>query len=225
MIQVTPVILCGGAGTRLWPLSRGGFPKQFLSLNGNETLLKQASKRLMQLGNADIQISKPLIVTGEEHLFLAVEQLREIDIEVGIALLEPKCRNTPTALTLAAQLNGEDPVLVVTPADQVITNLVVFTQAVQEAKHEASGGRIVILGITPDEPEIGYGYIEAHGRNHQGALQMKCFVEKPVVITAQNYLNEGGYFWNVGMFVLKASVRLRALEAFRPDVFDLTNQL
>lgn len=227
MMQVTPVILCGGSGTRLWPLSRSGFSKQFLSLTGNETLFQQATQRLMQLGNADIQISKPLIVTGEEHRFLAVEQLREIDIEVGMALLEPQGRNTAPALTLAAlaaQLNGEDPVLVVTPADQAITNTVAFTQAVQEAISEASDGSIVILGITPDRPETGYGYIEAHGGNHQVALQVKRFVEKPDVITAQNYLDEGGYFWNAGMFVLKASVWLKALKSFRPDVLDLTKQ-
>jgi mannose-1-phosphate guanylyltransferase / mannose-6-phosphate isomerase len=110
MMQVTPVISCGGSGTRLWPLSRAGFPKQFLSLTGNETLFQQATQRLMQLGNADIQVSKPLIVTGEEHRFLAVEQLRGIDIEVNMALLESQGRNTAPALTLAAlaaQLNGE----------------------------------------------------------------------------------------------------------------------
>ena len=123
MIQVTPVILCGGSGTRLWPLSRAGFPKQFLSLTGDESLFQQAATRLMALGTSDIAMAKPVIVTGEEHRFLAAEQLRESGIELGAALLEPVGRNTAPALTLAALAalqNGQDPVLVVTPADQTV---------------------------------------------------------------------------------------------------------
>ena len=121
MINVVPVILCGGSGTRLWPLSRAGFPKQFLSLTGNESLFQQAALRLSVLGDDSISVSAPVIVTGEEHRFLAAEQLREVAIELGVALLEPVGRNTAPALTLAAlaaQESGGDPVLVVTPADQ-----------------------------------------------------------------------------------------------------------
>lgn len=130
MINITPVILCGGSGSRLWPLSRAGFPKQFLSLTGSESLFQQAAARLVALGGDDIQVAKPLIVTGEEHRFLASEQLREVGIELGTALLEPIGRNTAPALTLAAlaaQANGEDPVLVVTPADQTVANTAAFT--------------------------------------------------------------------------------------------------
>lgn len=166
MTQITPVILCGGSGTRLWPLSRAGFPKQFLSLTGNESLFQQAAQRLVAVSADDIQVAKPLIVTGEEHRFLASEQLREVSIELGAALLEPVGRNTAPALTLAAlaaQQNGTDPVLVVTPADQTVIDQVAFTIAMQNAIREAATGSIVILGITPDRPETGYGYLLREG--------------------------------------------------------------
>lgn len=228
MIQVTPVILCGGSGTRLWPLSRTGFPKQFLCLTGNESLFQQAAQRLSQLGNSDIAVANPIIVTGEEHRFLAAEQLREAGIEMGSALLEPVGRNTAPALTLAAlaAVEGDaDPVLVVTPADQTVVNAAAFTAAVQQAVAEAANGSIVILGVTPDKPETGYGYIQV-AKSLQGkaeAIQLvQRFVEKPDANTAQTYLNEGGYYWNAGMFVLKASVWLKALGLFRPDILQAT---
>ncbi len=221
MIKVTPVILCGGSGTRLWPLSRAGFPKQFLSLTGTESLFQQAAQRLVTLGADDILVAKPLIVTGEEHRFLASEQLREAGIELGVALLEPEGRNTAPALTLAAlaaQMDGDDPILVVTPADQTVANTAAFTIAMKQAIREADCGSIVILGITPDRPETGYGYIQAQSQSDCTALTVQRFVEKPNTVTAQQYLNEGGYYWNAGMFVLKASAWLQALAAFRPDI-------
>jgi mannose-1-phosphate guanylyltransferase/mannose-6-phosphate isomerase len=224
-VVVTPVILCGGSGTRLWPLSRAGFPKQFLSLAGNESLFQQAAQRLVGLGADDIQVAKPLIVTGEEHRFLAAEQLREVSIQLGAALLEPVGRNTAPALTLAAlaaQQNGADPVLVVTPADQTVANTTAFTQAIQQAVREAEKGSIVILGITPDRPETGYGYIQVESAVEKSALAVRRFVEKPNAPTANQYLAEGGYYWNAGMFVLKASVWLKALEQFRPDILHAT---
>ena len=164
MIQVTPVILCGGSGSRLWPLSRTGFPKQFLCLTGADSLFQQAAKRLSQLGSDSIQVAAPLIVTGEDHRFLASEQLREAGIQLGAALLEPIGRNTAPALTLAALAvteAGQDPILVVTPADQTVTNTAAFTQAMQQAIAQAATGSIVILGIQPNRPETGYGYIHA----------------------------------------------------------------
>lgn len=220
MIEVNPVILCGGSGTRLWPLSRTGFPKQFLCLTGHDSLFQQAATRLAQLGNAHITVAKPLLVAGEDHRFLAAEQLREANIELGQALLEPAGRNTAPALTLAAlaaQSSGQDPVLVVTPADQTVVNTTAFTQAMQQAIEEAAQGTIVILGITPDRPETGYGYIQVKG-SAETALTVQRFVEKPDAATAQSYIDAGGYFWNAGMFVLKASVWLKALEQFRPDI-------
>ncbi len=222
---IQPVILCGGSGTRLWPLSRSGFPKQFLCLTGAESLFQQAAKRLAGLGSVDLQVAKPMIVTGEEHRFLAAEQLREAGIELGVALLEPVGRNTASALTLAAlaaTADGLDPVLVVTPADQTVANTVAFTEAMQAAVREAAGGSIVVLGITPDSPETGYGYIQAVEEAKAPAMLVQRFVEKPNAATAQQYLSEGGYYWNAGMFVLKASVWLKALEKFRPDILHAT---
>ncbi len=228
MIQVTPVILCGGSGTRLWPLSRTGFPKQFLCLTGNESLFQQAAQRLSQLGNSDIAVANLIIVTGEEHRFLAAEQLREAGIQLGSALLEPVGRNTAPALTLAAlaAMEGDaDPVLVVTPADQTVVNAAALNAAMQQAVAEAANGSIFILGVTPDKPETGYGYIQV-AKSLQGkaeAIQLvQRFVEKPNAATAQTYLKEGGYFWNAGMFVLKASIWLKALEQFRPDILQAT---
>ena len=226
MINVTPVILCGGSGARLWPLSRTGFPKQFLCLTGKESLFQQAALRLANLGNADIQVASPTIVTGEDHRFLASEQLREIGIELGCAILEPVGRNTAPALTLAALAaleGGTDPVLVVTPADQTVVNAEAFTSAMQQAVTEAVSGTTVILGVTPDKPEKGYGYIQiSQAEANAGIHAVRRFVEKPDATTAQTYLNEGGYYWNAGMFVLKASVWLKALEQFRPDILQAT---
>jgi len=227
-ISTTPVILCGGSGTRLWPLSRTGFPKQFLCLTGKESLFQQAAQRLATLSNADIQVAKPVIVTGEDHRFLASEQLREAGIELGCALLEPVGRNTAPALTLAAlaAMNGDaDPVLVVTPADQTVVNPAAFTSAMQQAVTEAANGTIVILGVTPTHPETGYGYIQISSlsRGEADAIHVvHRFVEKPDAATAQTYLSEGNYYWNAGMFVLKASIWLKALEQFRPDILQAT---
>jgi mannose-1-phosphate guanylyltransferase/mannose-6-phosphate isomerase len=226
MIKVTPVILCGGSGTRLWPLSRSGFPKQFLCLTGEGSLFQQAALRLINLGNADFQIDPLIVVTGEEHRFLAQEQLREAGIDLGAALLENVGRNTAPALTLAALQaieQGQDPVLVVTPADQTLSDPETFTLAMHKAIKNADAGGIVILGIQPDRPETGYGYIKTISSDDQSAVaQVESFVEKPNSETAQRYLVKGGYFWNAGMFVLKASVWLKALKEFRPDIANAT---
>ncbi|SDH63529.1 mannose-1-phosphate guanylyltransferase/mannose-6-phosphate isomerase [Propionivibrio dicarboxylicus] len=227
MYSVTPVILCGGSGTRLWPLSRSGFPKQFLCLTGEDSLFQQAAQRLVGLGGNDVQVEKMLIVSGEEHRFLVTEQLREAGIALGAALLEPKGRNTAPALTLAALAaleDGKDPVLVVTPADQTVADSAAFTASMQAAIRAAAAGSIVILGISPDRPETGYGYIQTDSAvgtsaDEQTALRaVQRFVEKPDAATAQRYLDAGGYYWNAGMFVLKASVWMKALERFRPDI-------
>jgi len=219
-LSVQPVILCGGSGTRLWPLSRLGFPKQFLCLTGTDSLFQLAAARLAGLARPDVQVSGPIVVTGEEHRFLAVEQLREAGIALRAALLEPVGRNTAPALTLAAlaaTVDGDDPILVVTPADQTVTETAAFAQAIDRAIRQAAAGGIVILGITPDHPATGYGYIRAE-RGADTSFTVRHFAEKPAEETARRYLAEGGYFWNAGIFVLRASTWLNALDAFRPDI-------
>jgi mannose-1-phosphate guanylyltransferase/mannose-6-phosphate isomerase len=219
-IKARPVVLCGGSGSRLWPLSRSGFPKQFLCLTGQESLFQEATKRLMGLSGEGVDVCSPFIVTNEEHRFLALEQLREIGIKPGLALVEPVARNTAPALTLAALAaveNGEDPVLVVTPADQTMADTSAFKCAMHDAIGHAAEGGIVILGVTPERPETGYGYIQV-SVEPAPTFEVKRFVEKPNAATAQQYLEQGGYYWNAGMFVLKASVWLQAIECFRPDV-------
>jgi mannose-1-phosphate guanylyltransferase/mannose-6-phosphate isomerase len=214
-IPVLPVIMAGGSGTRLWPLSRSGFPKQFLVLSGNTSLFQQAAARLADLAAADIAVAPPLVVGNEEHRFLILDQLRELGREPAAVLLEPVGRNTAPAVTLAALQavqDGGDPVLVVTPADQTVTDAGAFTAALQRAVRTAAGGAIAILGVQPDRPETGYGYIRAEG------ARVQQFVEKPDAATAAQYLADGGYSWNAGMFVLRASTWLAALERFRPDI-------
>ena len=220
--NIVPVILCGGSGTRLWPLSRAGFPKQFLVLSGTTSLFQQAIERVNGLAAGDISVGETLVVTNEEHRFLALDQLRELKTVAATLLLEPVGRNTAPALTLAAlqaTANGSDPILVVTPADQTVQNPEAFTVALQDAIRAAAGGDIVILGITPDRPETGYGYIcragEAGQHNDYAVAQ---FAEKPDFAKAQTYLASGDYAWNSGMFVLKASIWLEALANFRPDI-------
>lgn len=223
MIQVQPVIMAGGSGTRLWPLSRSGYPKQFLVLSGNESLFQLAARRLAALASPEFELAGPCIVGNEEHRFLVLDQLRETRLEPSSVLLEPLGRNTAPALTLAALAaleGGQDPVLVVTPADQTVTNAAAFTAALQDAVRIAAEGAIAILGITPDRPETGYGYIRTAG--DAAGLAVAQFVEKPNLETAERYLAEGDYYWNSGMFVLRASVWMKALERFRPDIATAT---
>ena len=222
---VLPVIMAGGSGTRLWPLSRAGFPKQFLVLSGDDSLFQQAARRLTRLATDGLSLSPLLVVGNAEHRFLALEQLREIRQEPGAVLLEPMGRNTAPALTLAAlqaTADGADPVLVVTPADQTVADEAAFTAALRQAVAQAATGSIVILGITPDRPETGYGYIRSQPATDGGPARVERFVEKPDLATAQRYLAEGGYTWNSGMFVLRASVWLQALAQFRPDILAAT---
>ena len=226
MHSVTPVILCGGSGTRLWPLSRTGFPKQFLVLSGKTSLFQQALSRVNGLGSPDIVINETLIVTNEEHRFLVLDQLRELPDVKARLLLEPAGRNTAPALTLAALQairNGDDPILVVTPADQTVQDLQAFTLALQNSIHAATSGAIVILGIGPNRPETGFGYIKREGA--AGTYQefnVSNFAEKPDLETAKAYLASNDYSWNGGMCVVRASRWLEALKHFSPAILNAT---
>jgi len=225
-LSITPVIMAGGSGTRLWPLSRAGYPKQFLVLghdpDDRSSLFQQAVRRLTQLQAPGTTVAQPVIVGNEDHRFLVLDQLREMGVDPQAVLLEPTGRNTAPALTLAALQalsTGEDPVMVMTPADQTVTDGAAFGAALQRAVAAAADGTIVILGVTPARPETGYGYIrserDAGTHGEQAVLQ---FVEKPDAATAARYLAEGTYTWNSGMFVLRASTWLKALAQFRPDI-------
>lgn len=215
--MLKPVIMAGGSGSRLWPLSRGNYPKQFLALNGKETMLQQTILRLRGLPH-----SPPLLICNEEHRFIAAEQCRQLQISKSTILLEPVGRNTAPAIALAAiqsQLAGEDPILLVLAADHVIGDDAVFRAAVEQALPAAEAGKLVTFGIVPTHAETGYGYIRRGGETaEQQGFYVAAFVEKPDAATAEHYLQTGDYYCNSGMFMFRASVYIQQLQQFRPDI-------
>jgi mannose-1-phosphate guanylyltransferase/mannose-6-phosphate isomerase len=223
-IDLQPVIIAGGSGTRLWPLSRSTYPKQFLALHGRLSLFQQAAVRLQSLAAADMVSGGPCVVGNEDHRFLVLDQLAGLKLPPATLLLEPTGRNTAPAMTLAAleaTQQGRDPVLVVTPADQSIGDEAAFTESLRRAVRAAATGAFVILGVAPDRPETGYGYIRCE-RMSQGEMKVAKFVEKPDAATAQRYVDDGGHYWNSGMFVVRASLWLEALGQFRADILAAT---
>ena len=213
-MKLQPVLLSGGSGTRLWPLSREAYPKQFLPLAGEHTMLQDTWRRVAPLAGA-----APIVVANEEHRFLAGEQLRLVGVEHADILLEPVGRNTAPAIAAAAlqaSADGEDPLLLVLPSDHVVRDPEAFRAAVTEAIPDAEAGALVTFGIVPSAPETGFGYIQA--AEGQGVRQVLRFVEKPDAATARGYLESGGYYWNSGMFLFRASRYLAELERFRPDI-------
>ena len=215
---IKSVILSGGSGTRLWPASRENHPKQLLPLTSERSLLQETAVRLDDFAGGEVD-RRPLVVTNEEYRFIIAEQLRQIGVRSPQIVLEPFGRNTAPALTLAAlaALEEGDPVLLVMPAAHVITDLAAFQQAIAQGSSLAADGMLVTFGIVPDRAETGYGYIRA-GVAIGGGRELAEFVEKPDVDTAQRYLESGEYFWNSGIFMMKASVWLRAIERFRSDI-------
>lgn len=211
-----PVVLAGGAGTRLWPLSRERYPKQFLPLVGERTMLQQTLDRL-----AGLSAAPPVIVCHHDHRFIVAEQCRASAVEPGAVVLEPVARNTAPALALAAlrAVDAGDPVLLALPADAHIGSVPAFHAAVRQAVPLAAAGRIATFGVTPNRPETGYGYIEAGAKvGADGAARIAAYMEKPTREAAAGYLAAGGYYWNSGMFAVRASVYLAELLAFRPAI-------
>ena len=221
---IQPVVLSGGSGTRLWPLSREKYPKQLLPLIGDDSMLQATVRRLENLAGA--QVAPPMIVCNEEYRFVIAEQLRLMG-RPGSVLLEPIGRNTAPALTLAALVAarggaGHDPVLLVMPADHVITDVEAFQKVVRAGAELANSEHAVVtFGITPDAPETGYGYIQAGAAGGGKTIdaehfEIARFVEKPDASTAQRYLDTGDYYWNSGLFMMRASVWLAAIENLPP---------
>jgi len=221
MPKLQPVLLSGGSGTRLWPLSREAYPKQFLALAGDVTMLQATWQRVAAI--ADLA---PIVVAGEDHRFLVAEQLRQIGTRTPDIVLEPLGRNTAPAIAAAAMQamqGGDDPLLLVLPSDHVVRDEAAFRAAVSQAMPVAQAGALVTFGIVPDAPETGFGYIEADKNSTDqadGVQRVLRFVEKPDAVTAQGYLGAGGYYWNSGMFLFRASRYLEELQRFRPDIVD-----
>jgi mannose-1-phosphate guanylyltransferase len=214
--MITPVIMAGGTGSRLWPLSRALYPKQFLALTGKQTMLQETVQRL-----SNLDVNAPLVICNEEHRFIVAEQLRALG-QTGSIILEPVGRNTAPAIALAAEVtvNDNDPLLLVLAADHVIQNTDAFTEAVKSAIPLAQAGKLVTFGIVPTQAHTGYGYIKrGNSVADSSGYVVNAFVEKPDINTATNYQESGEYYWNSGMFLIKASRYLQELQKYRPDIF------
>ncbi len=211
--MITPVILCGGSGTRLWPLSRKLYPKQFISLIDDNTLFQNTILRLPN------EVSDPIIVCNEEYRFLAAEQLRQINKQSNNIILEPISKNTAPAITLAALSAGKDALLLVLPADHVIENKDYFNKLILDAVPLANLGKLITFGITPTEPNTGYGYIKS-GKELDIGYKVDKFIEKPSMHNAKEYFESGDYFWNSGIFLFNSSQYLEELNKFRPDIYN-----
>ena len=209
--MIVAVIMAGGSGSRLWPVSRASYPKQFLSLSTEATLLQETINRL-----SGLPLGETMTICNEDHRFIVAEQLREIG-PLGKIILEPFARNTAPAIALAAMLSDPDAVLLVLPADHIIENEKAFREAVLSAVPLAQAGLLATFGVLPESPHQGYGYIEAGG-SRGGGFDVVSFKEKPDEETAKRYLSAGNYFWNSGVFMFTASSYLNELRTYRPAI-------
>jgi mannose-1-phosphate guanylyltransferase len=214
--MIVPVILCGGGGTRLWPLSRSFYPKQFLNLVNESSLFQETILRLPK------SLNKPLVICNEDQRFLAAEQLRQIKIKPNGIILEPVGRNTAPAITLAAlklMTEIDDPLLLVLSSDHLIQDITAFHESINIAEKLAMDNKLVTFGILPDKPETGYGYIKVDKSEPGKYFNIKSFEEKPNKKDSQNYIDSGNYLWNSGMFMFKSSIYLNEIEKFEPGIF------
>lgn len=221
--MLLPVIMAGGSGSRLWPLSRQLNPKQFLALTDAQLSMLQSTIRRLD----GLEAGLPLLICNEQHRFLAAEQLRQLGMEQTSILLEPVGRNTAPAIALAAlqaTQEGDDPILLVLAADHLIPDVDAFHSSIRAAMPFAIGGKLVTFGIVPTNPETGYGYIEKGKELGEGGFAVNRFVEKPSLNTAEEYLASGEYFWNSGMFLFRASRYLNELERHQPSILSACRQ-
>ncbi|MCA8407162.1 mannose-1-phosphate guanylyltransferase/mannose-6-phosphate isomerase [Burkholderia cenocepacia] len=224
-MNIYPVVLCGGSGTRLWPMSRGGYPKQYLRLTGKHTLVQQTVRRLAGMAG----VAEPIVVANQDQRFLVADQLQGIGVEPQAIVLEPMKRNTAPAVAAAALIAIErspDALLMVLPSDHVILDTVVFSKLASSAADIAQEGYLVTFGIEPTSPHTGYGYIRSGAALDEfgGAYRVDGFTEKPDAETAGRFLDQGGYYWNSGMFMLKASAYLEDLARYTPAVLENIEQ-
>ena len=222
--MILPIVIAGGTGSRLWPLSRSQYPKQFLSLLDENSLLQNTISRLK-----DIDHASPVVICNEEHRFIVAEQLREANIDVNGIILEPIGKNTAPAVALSAffsqkvikESEGDDPLLLVLAADHVIKDVDKFKIAIKHALPLAKQGKIVTFGVVPTHPETGYGYIQIGNSLAEDAYEINSFKEKPDLQTAQQYVKNKGFLWNSGMFLFRASSYLEELKKYHPDIYDI----
>lgn len=223
--RVQPVILCGGSGTRLWPLSRAAFPKQFLPLTCDESLFQLGMRRLNALEFEKGNLATPIVVTGENHRLLVAEQALVVGQQIREVILEPVPRNTAPAVTMAAfsaMSDGHDPTLVVTPSDQLIGDNQKFNLVISAALEPALTGSIVLIGVKPRCPETALGYLRGIKEDSKSCFKVEKFVEKPNLLEAKHLIEDEAFYWNAGIFVMKASVWISALKKFRPDIYVAT---
>jgi len=221
-MTIIPIILSGGAGTRLWPLSWGDHPKQFLPLVSERTMIQETLLRLKGL-----ELGSPIISCGEGHRFMVAQQIGEVSEKKPTIILEPMAKNTAPAIAAAccaAMKQDKDAVVIVLPSDHVIADVEIFQNTIKTATVNAEKGYLVTFGIVPTFPATGYGYIKASGSETDGAFILEKFVEKPCLEKAQEYLASGEYAWNSGMFVFKAETFLKELKVYCPEMAELSIQ-